>query len=92
LTVNVASGRAKPTVPELAELLDDDPPIDRTTQNAWEDSDFLEAVRAPGRLKLIACGLWTEICAAFPALDALREGHDVYPVVDAIGGTSVEAH
>jgi hypothetical protein len=29
---------------------------------------------------------------AFPALDALREGYEVYPVVDAIGGTSVEAH
>jgi hypothetical protein len=29
---------------------------------------------------------------AFVALDALREGYDVYPVVDAIGGTSPEAH
>jgi hypothetical protein len=38
------------------------------------------------------CALWTEICMAFPALDALREGYDVYPVVDAIGGTSVDAH
>ncbi len=29
---------------------------------------------------------------AFTALDALREGYEVYPVVDAIGGTSPEAH
>jgi nicotinamidase-related amidase len=29
---------------------------------------------------------------AFPTLDALREGYEVYPVVDAIGGTSEEAH
>jgi nicotinamidase-related amidase len=49
-------------------------------------------VRATGRRKLIFCALWTEICMAFPALDALREGYDVYPVVDAIGGTSLEAH
>jgi nicotinamidase-related amidase len=91
-TVNVASGRGQPTVPELAELLEDDPPVDRTTLNAWEDADFLAAVRATGRRKLIACALWTEICMAFPALDALREGYDVYPVVDAIGGTSEEAH
>jgi nicotinamidase-related amidase len=91
-TVNVASGRGKPTVPELAELLDDSPPIDRTTLNAWEDADFLAAVRATGRRKLILCALWTEICMAFPALDALRDGYEVYPVVDAIGGTSVEAH
>ena len=91
-TVNVASGRGKPTVPELAELLEDSPPIDRTTLNAWEDADFLAAVRATGRRKLILCALWTEICMAFPALDALRDGYEVHPVVDAIAGTSVEAH
>jgi nicotinamidase-related amidase len=62
------------------------------TTNAWEDADFLAAVRATGRRKLILCALWTEICMAFPALDALKEGYDVYPVVDAIGGTSGEAH
>jgi len=91
-TVNVASGRGQPTVPEVAELLEDYPPIDRTSLNAWEDADFLAAVRATGRRKLILCALWTEICMAFPALDALREGYDIYPVVDAIGGTSEEAH
>src|ERR1700686_982719 len=91
-TVNVATGRNQPTVPALAELLEDDPPIDRTTLNAWEDVDFLGAVRATGRRKLIFCALWTEICMAFPALDALREGYEIYPVVDAVGGTSVEAH
>lgn len=36
--------------------------------------------------------LWTEACLTFPALDALREGYEVYPVVDAVGGTSLEAH
>jgi nicotinamidase-related amidase len=91
-TVNVASGRSKTTVPELAELLTEIPPIDRTTINAWEDDRFLAAVRATVRRKLVLCALWTEMCMAFPALDALREGYDVYPVVDAIAGTSVEAH
>src|ERR1700680_1071809 len=91
-TVNVPPGQVGPTVPELAELLEDSPPIDRTTVNSWEDVDFLAAVRATGRRKLIFCALWTEVCMAFAALDALREGYEVYPVVDAIGGTSVEAH
>jgi nicotinamidase-related amidase len=91
-TVNVASGQTGPTLPELAELLADDPPIDRTTVNSWEDTEFVQAVRATGRRKLIFCALWTEVCMAFAALDALREGYEVYPVVDAIGGTSVEAH
>jgi nicotinamidase-related amidase len=91
-TVNVSSGQQQPTVPELAELLEDNPPIDRTGVNSWEDTDFVAAVRATGRRKLIFCALWTEVCMAFAALDALREGYEVYPVVDAIGGTSPEAH
>jgi nicotinamidase-related amidase len=91
-TVNVASGQQQPTVPELAALLEDSPPLDRTTVNSWEDTQFVQAVRATGRRKLIFCALWTEVCMAFTALDALREGYDVYPVVDAIGGTSPEAH
>src|ERR1700722_14527399 len=91
-TVNVASGQQQPTVPELAELLEDNPPLDRTTVNSWEDTEFVQAVHATGRRKLIFCALWTEVCLAFAALDALREGYEVYPVVDAIGGTSLEAH
>jgi nicotinamidase-related amidase len=90
-TVNVAAGQG-PTIPELAELLEDDKPLDRTTVNSWEDAEFLAAVRATGRRKLIFCALWTEVCLAFTALDALREGYEAYPVVDAIGGTSPEAH
>ncbi len=91
-TINVATGRGQPTLPGLAELLTDDKPLDRTTTNSWEDIEFVAAVHATGRRKLIICALWTEICMAFTALDALREGYEVYPVIDAIGGTSPEAH
>ena len=91
-TINVATGRGQPTLPELADLLTDDKPLDRTTINSWEDIEFVQAVHATGRRKLIICALWTEMCMAFAALDALREGYEVYPVVDAIGGTSPEAH
>jgi nicotinamidase-related amidase len=91
-TVNVATGREQPTLPELADLLTDVKPLDRTTINSWEDTEFVQAVHATGRRKLIFCALWTEMCMAFAALDALREAYEVYPVVDAIGGTSPEAH
>jgi nicotinamidase-related amidase len=73
-TVGVAAGQDQSTLPELADLVEDDPPIDRTTINSWEDGDFLAAVRATGRRKLILCALWTEMCMAFMALDAMREG------------------
>ena len=91
-TVNVKLNSLKPTIPPLREVLSDLKEIDRTTINAWEDKEFLAAVEATGRKKLIMCALWTEACLTFPSLDAMREGYEVYPVVDAVGGTSVEAH
>lgn len=80
------------TNPELREALPGVPEIDRTTMNSWEDPEFRAAVEATGRRKLILAGLWTEVCVAFPALDALRAGYEVYVVADAIGGVSHVAH
>ena len=91
-TVNVKTGANAPTIHQLAEVLAGIDAFDRTTINAWEDEEFVTAVKATGRKKLIMTALWTEACLSFPALDALREGYEVYPVVDAVGGTSVEAH
>ena len=90
-TVNVANGQ-KPTIPELKAVLSDSVEIDRTQINSWENADFRRAIEATGRKKLIMTALWTEVCLAFPSLDAMREGYEVYPVVDAVGGTSPEAH
>ena len=91
-TVNVATGRNKPTIAPLQELLKDVPSYDRTTINAWEDVEFRKAVDATGRRKLVMTALWTEACLSFPTLDALQEGYEVYAVVDAVGGTSRTAH
>jgi len=90
-TVNVANGQGR-TIPELAEILSDHVEIDRTQINAWEDVEFRNAVEATGRKNLIMTALWTEVCLTFPSLDALRAGYEVFPVVDAVGGTSLEAH
>ena len=90
-TVNVANGQG-PTIPELKKVLTDNVEIDRTQINAWEDVEFRQAVEATGRRKLIMTALWTEVCLTFPSLDALGAGYEVYPVVDAVGGTSLEAH
>jgi nicotinamidase-related amidase len=90
-TVNVANGQGH-TLPELKAVLSHDGEIDRTQINSWEDLEFRRAIDATGRKKLIIAALWTEVCLAFPTLDALRDGFEVYPVVDAVGGTSPEAH
>jgi nicotinamidase-related amidase len=91
-TVNVNTGANGPTIHQITEALPGVEAVDRTAINAWEDADFVAAVKATGRKKLIMAALWTEVCLAFPALDALSEGYDVYPVVDAVGGASREAH
>jgi nicotinamidase-related amidase len=77
---------------ELRDALPGVPEIDRTTMNAWEDPDFRDAVAKTGRKKLIVAGLWTEVCVAFPVLDALCEDYETYFVADAIGGVSKVSH
>ncbi|HEV7618468.1 MAG TPA: hydrolase [Burkholderiaceae bacterium] len=89
---NVKTGLNKPPISQLRKVLDGFPAYDRTTINAWEDVEFRKAVEATGRKKLIMTALWTEACLTFPALDALKEGYEVYVVADAVGGTSVTAH
>ncbi len=69
-TVNVATGLNSPTIRPITDVLTEAEPIDRTAINAWEDDDFVAAVKATGRKKLIMVALWTEVCLAFPALEA----------------------
>ena len=90
-TVYVKHGMSG-TNPELREALPGVPEIDRTSMNSWEDPDFRAAVERTGRRNLVIAGLWTEVCVAFPTLDALREGYKVFVVADAVGGVSKVAH
>lgn len=91
-TVGVKSGLNPDTVPAIQAAMGGAAWIDRTSINAWEDADFVKAIEATGRKKLIMGALWTEVCLAYPALDALRAGYEVFVPVDAVGGTSVVAH
>jgi nicotinamidase-related amidase len=89
-TVNAKTGQ--PSIKQLVDVLGNVPVYDRTTLNAWEDKEFLDAVKATGRKKLIFTALWTEVCLAYPVLDAIRDGYEAYMVVDACGGTTLESH
>ncbi|MDR3360011.1 MAG: isochorismatase family protein [Bifidobacteriaceae bacterium] len=91
-TVNVQDGRNADTIPRLKSVLQGVASHDRTSINAWEDQGFNDAVKATGRKKLLLAALWTEACLTFPTLDAIKEGFEIYPVVDAVGGTSLDAH
>ena len=86
LTTSFETGPNGPLVPELKELFPDAPYIARPGQiNAWDNEDFVKAIKATGKKQLIIAGVVTEVCVAFPALSALEEGFDVFVVTDASG-------
>src|SRR5258705_2577885 len=66
--------------------------ISRTFINAWEDKRVVDAVKKTGRKKVVIAALWSEMCLAMPAIQAMGEGYDVYVVTDASGGFSRQAH
>lgn len=86
LTTNFEQGPNGPLVPELKEMFPEAPYIARPGQiNAWDNEDFVEAIKATGKQQLIIAGVVTEVCVAFPALSAIEEGFEVFVVTDASG-------
>jgi nicotinamidase-related amidase len=86
LTTSFENGPNGPLVPELTQTFPDVPYIARPGNiNAWDNEDFVQAVKATGKKQLIVAGVVTEVCVAFPALSAVEEGYDVYVITDASG-------
>ena len=86
LTTSFETGPNGPLVPELKKMFPDAPYIARPGQiNAWDNEDFVKAIKATGKKQLIIAGVVTEVCVAFPALAAIEEGFDVFVVTDASG-------
>ncbi|MEB2624851.1 isochorismate family cysteine hydrolase YcaC [Pseudomonas sp. YuFO8] len=86
LTTSFEQGPNGPLVPELKEMFPDAPYIARPGQiNAWDNEDFVKAIKATGRKQLIIAGVVTDVCVAFPTLSALAEGFEVFVVTDSSG-------
>jgi nicotinamidase-related amidase len=86
LTTSFEQGPNGPLVPELKEMFPDAPYIARPGQiNAWDNADFVAAVKKTGRKQLIIAGIVTDVCVAFPALSAMEEGFEVFVATDASG-------
>ncbi|CAA9341525.1 MAG: FIG002283: Isochorismatase family protein [uncultured Cytophagales bacterium] len=88
----VAESFAGAIWPEIKSVFPNNPIIERTTMNSWEDPRVVEAIRKTGRKKIVLAGLWTQVCGAFVALSAIDEGFEVYFVTDASGDVSREIH
>lgn len=86
LTTSFEQGPNGPLVPELKQMFPDAAYIARPGNiNAWDNEDFVKAVKATGKKQLIIAGVVTEVCVAFPALSALEEDYEVFIVTDASG-------
>ena len=82
------------TYPELLDVFPDQPILERTSMNSWDDKKVRDALKTnKNRPKVIVSGLWTEVCNITFAVSAMLEGdYEIYMVADASGGTSKEAH
>lgn len=91
-TVGVNLGYNKPTIPAVGDLMKDIPSIDRKTLNAWQNQDFIDAIKATGRKKILMTGLWTSGCPTYTTIDAIAAGFEVYIISDAMGDGTSDAH
>jgi nicotinamidase-related amidase len=88
-TASEPNGPNGPLMPEIEQYASHAQYVPRKGEvNAWDNADFVEAVRATGRKTLVMAGVWTSVCVMFPALDARAAGYDVYAVIDASGDPS----
>jgi nicotinamidase-related amidase len=78
--------------PQVAAIFPDKAPIERTTMNSWDDENFVAAVKATGRKKIVLAGLWTETCVALATVQALYDGYEVFVVEDCCGDLTQLAH
>jgi nicotinamidase-related amidase len=92
ILTSVVAERGGLIFPQITDVFPGQEVIDRTFINTWQDKKVVDVVEATGRKQLIIAGLWTEICVAMPAIQALGEGWDVTVITDASGAVSVEAH
>ena len=78
--------------PQLVAVFPDQKPVERTSMNAWEDKNYVAAIQATGRKKIVMAGLWTEVCITFPTVQAIEAGYEVYVVADCCGDITQMAH
>jgi nicotinamidase-related amidase len=91
ITTSAEAGPNGPFLPEVIELLPNAPVISRPGQiNAWDNAEFVDAIRKTGRKKIVMSGITTDVCVAFATLSALDAGYEVYVVVDASGSMNAD--
>lgn len=85
-TASVPQGPNGPLIPEIHQNAPHAKYVARKGEiNAWDNPDFVAAVKATGRKTLIIAGTITSVCMAFPSIAAVHDGYKLFAVVDASG-------
>jgi nicotinamidase-related amidase len=85
-SASVPQGPNGPMIPEIMQNAPHAKYVARKGEiNAWDNPDFVAAVKATGKKTLIIAGTITSVCMAFPAISAVHEGYKVFVVIDASG-------
>ncbi|MBO9678624.1 MAG: isochorismatase family protein [Acidovorax sp.] len=85
-TASVPQGPNGPLIPEIHRHAPHARYVARKGEiNAWDNPDFVAAVKATGRSQLIIAGTITSVCMAFPSIAAVHDGYQVFAVIDASG-------
>jgi nicotinamidase-related amidase len=78
--------------PQIRAVFPKQEPIERSSMNAWDDKNFVAAIERTGRKKIVLCGLWTEVCVAFPTVQAIHDGYEIFVVEDCCGDVNQVSH
>lgn len=92
-TASVPQGPNGPLIPEVHQFAPHAKYIPRRGElSAWDNAEFVAAVKATGKKQLIVAGTLTNVCMAFPAIQAVADGYQVFAVFDASGASSKMAY
>ena len=92
LTTVAVDSFSGPMFSEITDAFPNQPLLDRTSMNTWEDAAVIDEVNRIGKERLVFAGLWTSVCIVGPVASAIDQGFDVYFISDACGDISEEAH
>lgn len=92
LTTVAVDSFSGPMFSEITDAFPEQPLLDRTSMNTWEDAAVIDEVNRIGKERIIFAGLWTSVCIVGPVASAIDQGFDVYFISDACGDISEEAH
>ena len=91
-TVNMKTGVNQPTIHQLAEVLGEDRSVRPNHHQRLGRQGVPRCGQSNRPQKACNCRTVVGSVPHLPSPRCPREGYEVYPVVDAVGGTSVEAH